>query len=68
VHPNCNHRFMTRKDLIGKIAQERRLRFKEKRMASKMEKELLEMDEKDDMDIANMFNNINNKDVPEDKS
>lgn len=62
----CNHRYMSRDQLVEKIAVEKKRTDEEKKKREKLEKELIDMEENDHEDLLQMMTKVEKKDVPED--
>jgi hypothetical protein len=66
VDPRCNHRYMTREQLIQKISNAKKLCQEQIRMRKKMEKEMIEIEEADHFDLVKMMDGVGKTDIPED--
>ena len=67
-NPRCNHRYLSREEILNKVTQEKKKHFKEQRAREHLESEMLHMDRDDHTDLLTMMSTIDKNDVPEDPS
>lgn len=60
---HCNHRYMSRAELVRKINKKR---MSEQRLRKKIQKEMIDMEENDSNDLQTMMGTITKKDIPDD--
>lgn len=62
----CNHRYMSREQILLKLDATKKKYLAEKRKREKVEEEMLEMEEEDHFDLKEMMRKVDKEDVPED--
>lgn len=66
-HPFCNHRYMTKANMVSKVHEMKKTVVKEKK-ENEIMKEMIEIDDSDHFDLSKIFENLKKRDVPEEMS
>lgn len=66
LHPKTNHRYMSKEELVGKVAIKKKVKEKEKRKREELEAEMIALKGEDHRDLKAIMSNVNKENVPDD--
>ena len=66
IPQSCNHKYMSREQLLFKVEHLQKLRTAENKKREKIQTEMLEVDVEDHEDLFSILKNVEKKDVPDD--
>lgn len=66
IHPRTNHRYMSKDQLVDKVAMEKKKMEEQKRRRERVEAEMIEVVEEDHKDLKFMMANVKTNMIPED--
>ena len=66
LHPKTNHRYMSKEELVEKVAIEKKAKEKEKTKREELEAEMIALEEEDHSDLKAIMSNVNKENVPDD--